>query len=817
MFRSFLKAKSLQALFGSLLLLLLLILFSFITVAEEYEWRNVEIVGGGFVTGIIFSETEKDLIYARTDIGGAYRWDPENERWIPLLDWVSSDEWNLLGIESLAADPVDPDRVYVAAGTYTNEWTSMNGVILRSADRGESWERTEMPFKFGGNEPGRSMGERLAVDPNNNSVLYFGSRTDGLWRSEDYGATWSRVESFPVEGDYVDVDFGSQIGIVWIEFDRNSPLVNGRTGTIYVGVADTGTSIYHSTNGGETWEALPGQPVSYLPHHGKLASNGILYITYGNTPGPYNIEKGDVWKYDIQTGVWKNISPVPSSSEDNYFGYGGLAVDRNNPDILMVATMNSWWPDDNIYRSTDGGETWVSLWSWGVYPERIFRYEHDISAAPWLTFGKENIAPPEVSPKLGWMIGDLEIDPFNPDRMMYGTGATIYGSENLTKLDYGEKILITVMCKGLEETSVQDLISPPNDISLLSALGDLGGFRHDNLHEPPASIFTSPTFTTGTSLDYAELVPDFIVRSGYTDSYSNDRQIGFSYDGGQNWFQASSEPGNIPGGGKVAAAADASVVIWSGMENTEVYWTADNGSSWNICIGLPQGAEVISDRVNPAKFYAYKDGSFYISVDGGNSFTKTFSILPSYGQAKALPGIEGDIWYAGNDGGLWHSTDGSFSFIKLTQVETAEIIGFGKPAPGKDYMAIYMVGVMDGVHGVYRSDDAGESWLRINDDEHRYGWIGKAITGDPDVYGRVYLATNGRGIIYGDPVSSVPEVIPGDLNGDQLVDSLDYVLMRRYLLNTGLNIVQKAADLNGDKIINSLDYVLLRRTLLNAN
>ena len=227
--------------------------------------------------------------------------------------------------------------------------------------------------------------------------------------------------------------------------------------------------------------------------------------------------------------------------------------------------------------------------------------------------------------------------------------------------------------------------------------------------------------------------------------------------------------------------------------------------------------KLFSDQGKPSKFYAYKDGSFYISVDGGNSFTKTFSILPSYGQAKALPGIEGDIWYAGNDGGLWHSTDGSFSFIKLTQVETAEIIGFGKPAPGKDYMAIYMVGVMDGVHGVYRSDDAGESWLRINDDEHRYGWIGKAITGDPDVYGRVYLATNGRGIIYGDPVSSVPEVIPGDLNGDQLVDSLDYVLMRRYLLNTGLNIVQKAADLNGDKIINSLDYVLLRRTLLNAN
>ena len=61
------------------------------------------------------------------------------------------------------------------------------------------------------------------------------------------------------------------------------------------------------------------------------------------------------------------------------------------------------------------------------------------------------------------------------------------------------------------------------------------------------------------------------------------------------------------------------------------------------------------------------------------------------------------------------------------------------------------------------------------------------------------------------------DVIIGDLNGDKITNSLDYVLMRRYLLNTGLNIVQKAADLNGDKIINSLDYVLLRRTLLNAN
>jgi len=93
--------------------------------------------------------------------------------------------------------------------------------------------------------------------------------------------------------------------------------------------------------------------------------------------------------------------------------------------------MNAWWPDEYIFRSTDGGATWKNIWEWGMYPERILHYEIDISAAPWLDWGTEKQLP-EINPKLGWMIGDIEIDPFNSDRMMYVTGATIYGCDNLT-------------------------------------------------------------------------------------------------------------------------------------------------------------------------------------------------------------------------------------------------------------------------------------------------------------------------------------------------------------------------------------------------
>ena len=50
----------------------------------SYEWKSVPIVGG------------------------AYRWDAASNQWTPLLDWISLDESNLQGVESIAIDPQNP-------------------------------------------------------------------------------------------------------------------------------------------------------------------------------------------------------------------------------------------------------------------------------------------------------------------------------------------------------------------------------------------------------------------------------------------------------------------------------------------------------------------------------------------------------------------------------------------------------------------------------------------------------------------------------------------------------------------------------------
>jgi hypothetical protein len=180
---------------------------------------------------------------------------------------------------------------------------------------------------------------------------------------------------------------------------------------------------------------------------------------------------------------------------------------------------------------------------------------------------------------------------------------------------------------------------------------------------------------------------------------------------------------------------------------------------------LPAATRVVADTVNPRKFYgiALFDGQLFTSTDGGATFTSQALTLPGGlpqrggnrfdargGQDRiyVAPGLEGNLWIAAFDG-LYQSVDSGATWIKLPGVQQLHAFGFGKAAPGKTHPALYHIGVINGTRGIFRSDDTGASWTRINDDQHQWGLV-LQITGDPRVYGRVYVGTHGRGTVYGD-------------------------------------------------------------------
>ncbi len=720
---------------------------SFAAVAQQpYVWRNVAIYGGGFVTGIITHPKHPGLMYCRTDIGGAYRWDAKSGEWTPLNDWVSQREGNLLGIESLAVDPSDPNRLYVAAGTYTD--SSDVTSILRSSDQGRTFQRCDMRLRMGGNDGGRPVGERLAVDPNDGRVLFFGSRDAGLWTSVDGAASWSKVESFPaiaigkatemvVGGGRRGGGWSWPVGISFVQFDAASGSRGSPTPVMYVGVCTRDTSLYRSADGGKTWSAVPGQPTGLRPNHVAMSADGWLVISYGDEPGPHQMDDGAVWKYHAASGQWVNITPVKPAGADS-FGYSGISIDASNPNVMVCCTMCRWTKKDQVFRSTDGGKTWRGM----------LHKEEDGSGADAVF--DYSIAPYTKDSKPHWL-GDVEIDPFDPNRVMFVTGYGLWASRDALAADKGEATHWSFDDKGLEEIACLGLLSPPSGAHLISIIGDLDGYRHDDLDVPPARGRHAPIIGTNTGGDFAQNKPDIMARVG------EGKPFGFySADGSDTWTAFATTPREH--GGMIAVSADGATFVWSPRRGA-AHVSHDRGATWMPCSGLPASCPVIVDRVDAGTFYAFArdEGKLFISADGGASFSIRAHDLPKgdeHSQLHAAPDAKGDLWLCAGKGGLLHSTDGGATFTKLPGISDAFTIGFGKAAPGANDPALYLVATIDRITGVFRSDDAGRTWTRINDDQHQYGWIGQTIAGDPRVYGRVYLGTNGRGILYADPAEA---------------------------------------------------------------
>ena len=700
-------------------LVVLVMLWAFFgTQGAAQTFGNVVMGGGGYVTGIIACPAQTNLFYCKTDVGGAYRWDEPTQSWIPLLDWNSQNETTYQGVESIAVDPQARAKLYILAGT--SYWNGGTTAILRSTDYGNTFAITDVTAKFKahGNGSDRQKGESLAVDPNLGSILFCGSRANGLFKSTDSGVTWNAVASFNAN---LNVATDS---ISFVIFDNTTATPGNTTQRIFVGVFRINNpNLYVSNDAGTNWTALSGSPTNSLPQRCALASDNKLYITYGNDPN------GALMRYTITNGVWLNCSPAGTLT------YCGISICATNPSRLIASTYNEWkWQPNNaygdrIYVSTNAGVTWSDL----------------------VGNSKFAMSPngfPYIAPAAIHWGGALAMDPFNPNRVFIGSGNGIFCTTNL---NWGATLSTwKFMVKGLEEIVPLDFISVPGG-PFITSVGDQGGFIHTDVSVSPAT----GNMSQSSGFAYAAKRTNFIARIVQNGELWYSKQLPVT------WTKMTSTP-DLMTNGKVAISCDAATVLWKstvGGSHTN-YITTNLGTNWIAGTNLNFNCIPVADPENPRKFYAYNgsDGFLYVSTNSGRGFFKSGSAGTGGSLLfRAAPGFEGHVWIARGGSGLWCSTNSGANFFS-TGVNTCDAIAFGKKIPGANYPTIFIWGkpLSGSTAAMYCSTDQGTNWVRVNDDAHEYGGRGNAgmIEGDKNVHGRVFMSSAGRGVVIMD--STVP-------------------------------------------------------------
>lgn len=712
---------------------------------EPYQWKSVTIKANGFINGIVFSPAEKHLVYMYTDMGGAYRWDEPVGRWTPLNDWsrYTDEPAKHLGVEGMAADPYDANKVYMVIGTYNSP-----AGFCRSDDKGKTWKRTDVrEIRVNGNGNGRNGGNRLSIDPNQPSHLWYGTRRDGLWHSADGAATWRRIDAFTATGDATGV--AGEVGISTVLIDPSSGTRGNASRTLYTFVATTTPQkVWRSLDGGATWAALEGQPEGseFIPIRAALTPDGqSMYITYSNNPGPNGATRGAVMKVTAPAGSSPTWTTLPLELVGNQ-GWSGVCIDPSDPNTLLVSTLDRWSVVDDVFRSTDAGTTWTPL---NVNTHR------DESSAPYAKTSKPH-----------W-IGDVQIDPHDRNRAMFTTGYGLYDTRNLAALDNGHSPHWTFFNEGFEQSAVLEFASPSaGDVYLFSAIGDRDGYRHLDFDVSPVegTLGTSTGLSRGTSedIDVAQHEANKLVRLVRPAPY-----VQTSDDNGVTWRWIGDVPReHMPERGRasIAISGDGNRIVYSpGREDGPTRGnalpvsiatrTADGWSAWTSPGSAPPAGEVLVDLAEPMTFYFHHETRFWRSIDGGETWGVMNDATPaSFRNVRAVPGKAGHLIASSNEWkGIFRSTDGGKTWVRLApeKVTNAYTVGVGAAAPGSDYPSLFLAGSANGTTGFFRSDDQGVTWVTISDDDHQFGWV-TVIQGDSRIHGRLYVGSNGRGILVGD-------------------------------------------------------------------
>jgi hypothetical protein len=304
-------------------------------------------------------------------------------------------------------------------------------------------------------------------------------------------------------------------------------------------------------------------------------------------------------------------------------------------------------------------------------------------------------------------------------------------TENL----WDAKPVFKMAVTNLEETVPNELVSLPG-APVATAIGDYDGFVYHDITKYCARH--NPNMGTTTGLAVAGKNPKIMLRVGSS--------IYLSENTGATWTQMTKP--STANNGWCAVGADGKCIVVT-LSKSRPYYTLDKGKNWTEMPGITSNnVRFFADFEKENVFYANVSNTLrtytYNETSGVFEYNASVSLQGAHNnRLTVVPGIAGEIWFPRNTGGLGRISNAHTANPTLTllPLNTVTCVGVGKAAPGKSYPSLYIWGKPGSADptGIYRSDDEGATWIRINDNAHQFGGPGKAhfVKGDMNVYGRV--------------------------------------------------------------------------------
>ena len=746
-------------------------------------WKRIPI-GGGYTVGIVIHPADDAIKYCRTDVSGAYRWNEATQEWEQMMTGDALPKQakgyeTFNGATALALDPTNKDIVYAAFGYRAS-------VLLRSTNRGHSWTYLNFQTNFLDKQDrgvklasdyDRMHGERMAVDPKNPKVVYFGTFLNGLARTLDAtkgeGATWETLLSGAQpqnDKDPNDNPTASLTGkdtVPKVVFDPSSPVVDGRSARIYANVWRKG--VFRTQDGGKTWTNLCGgegaPPTDKYWHDLKVTSNGTVYLLAGSEDTPTDKNGSCLWKLENQK--WTNITPAMQTTRNQT----EVDIDPSNEKHIIVFEAGGL-----SRRAFDGGQG-PNSFGWGDTAD----YSLTAKDVPWLGW---------VKPV--WGTGSAAFD--SKGALWMGEGTGIWRTDNAFANEKdGQKNTIrwTSVTAGQESFMPRALVAIPGKDQLSIGTLDKIGVTSTDFSNYPGQTWDKDHHSDTHCLEYSGQNPLFQVKMTKRWGFDLTDYSGYSEDGGLTWTrfgaaEKSTTPDGLTWGSIAVAAKNTKNLVWASRTTGKLAVSHDRGDSWRIVDFAKAGLDpkwgtgeysfgwdvwhapmfATGDRVQDGTFYVYQqrpgsDASgkprptLLITRDGGQSWSGSSAIKDGsyHGKLNAVPSQAGHVFFAYGgdlDGGLFQSKDFGKTAQALGGFTRASCVGFGQAAPGKTYPAIYTQALKDGQWGVFRSIDGGQSFQKISDYPLGINQNIAAMTGDMARYGRVYAAFAAYGVAYAD-------------------------------------------------------------------